>query len=358
MFPDLLEIRLDFIEAFHSIKIISSALHADFLAAYNYFPLLFLYWRFDLALFIILLPFLIYLNFRASRFFIRWLDRRKIVKNNLQAEREKLLKQKKELKKLVSQPIGQLNSYEMQGLKDKFTVALLNKSFRDIRADLSTKLKEIDLELPLVRRHEKIENLKIKEELAEEKIVEIEKAIKDKELQLRNFEDTSLRKLNASDTPVYLEEDLTEKEKSLLLKYDYQRAYEYCVHDQDSIHVLVKPAMRHSVTHIFLVWSVMKLLRSMKEISDVQDWDTRETDIAFKHQKNCFALEIETGTLLKKKVQLRRKIEYLQSKYKDRWMIIVSKKSLASKYRKFGPVATRSEVPKKLEKMLKSARVS
>ena len=96
----------------------------------------------------------------------------------------------------------------------------------------------------------------------------------------------------------------------------------------------------------------------MKGVYNVFDWDTREADVCFKYFKKDLAVEIETGTLLSKKVQLRNKIDYLQSKYKDRWIILVSKKSIASKYSKFGNVTTRVDAPKKLKKLLKSALVS
>ena len=137
------------------------------------------------------------------------------------------------------------------------------------------------------------------------------------------------------------------------MKHDYKRAYEYCLDKQDFIHILVKPAMKHSVAHTFLVWSAMKMLTKINGISNVLDWDTRESDITFRYNNKKFALEIETGTLLKKKIQLRAKVDYLNEKYKDNWMIIVSKKNLVPKYSQFGRVSSRSDVPKKLKKMLK-----
>lgn len=344
--PGLIKIKSDFVEAFYSIKILCFVLHKDALAAYNSFPLLFLYWRFDFALFVIFLPLLVYFNYRLIRAFVMWQERMKIKKESLKAEKKDLSQKKEEIKKLIASPVLNLSSHDLNELKNKLKLVECHKSFLDLKNDISGKIKEIELELPLVKRQEKMEDLRLKEELAKERVEQMEKAIKEKELQLRNFEETSLRKLNATETPVYVEEDLTEKEKALLLKYDYKRAYEYCVCEQDYVRVLVKPPLRHSVTHTFLVWSVMKLLNKIDRITNVADWDTVEADVIFKYLKKQFALEVETGTLLKKKVQLRRKIEYLQSKYKDSWMIIVSKKSIASKYRQFGLVATRSEVPK------------
>jgi hypothetical protein len=127
------------------------------------------------------------------------------------------------------------------------------------------------------------------------------------------------------------------------------------VEKQKYLSVLIKPTMHHSKTHTFLVWSVKNLLRKTKGISNILDYDTREADINFRYNREVFALEIETGTLLSKKHQLRAKVDYLNERYSDRWMFVVSNKNLLSKYRKFGVVSSRSELPRKLKKLLKSA---
>ncbi len=41
------------------------------------------------------------------------------------------------------------------------------------------------------------------------------------------------------------------------------------------------------------------------------------------------------------------KVEYLENKYQDRWLFLVSNKNLAKKYREFGKVATRKDLRKK-----------
>ncbi len=353
--PTFERIKSDFISAGISLKTIFYITKEMFIDAYNSFLFLLTQWKFYLALLIIFSPFMIYLNYKIHKVVFKWQDRKASKKQSLKARQESLLMKRKELEKQIILPIDGLSSNELRELKNVLNIRLDSGLFPDMTENIFKKIKEIQFEIPIVTRKERIEDLGFKEEIAKEKIEQLEIRIKEKVIELREFEETSLRKMNADNIPVFIECDMTEKEKGILLKYGYKRAYEYCLNEEDYIHVLVKPTMKHSVTHTFLVWSAMKWLFKIKDITNIIDWDTREADITFKYSKQLFAIEIETGTLLKKKHQLRAKIDYLNRKFKNRWMIVVSKKAIASKYSKFGLVSTRSEFQKKLKKLLKNA---
>lgn len=118
------------------------------------------------------------------------------------------------------------------------------------------------------------------------------------------------------------------------------------------ITVLVNPPLNHSPTHTFLVWSAKKLLEKIKGVSSIIDHDTKYADVTFRFKNEYYALEIETGSLLFHKKRLIEKVEFLDSKFNGKWFFIVSNKTLVSKYRKFGPATRRSEVEKRLSKML------
>ncbi len=304
---------------------------------------------------IIFLLIIIYLNYKFHYWFIK-------KREKIKAKRKSVLENIKETKELLNKETEYVDSDKLKNyikiLKAKLEVIENSKKDHWLVDKIFNKINEIELKLPMIIKKEKVREIRIERDNLKDSIRELEEQEKRKLLDIRNLEDTSLRKLNADENPVFIEEDLTEKEKALLLKYNYKRAYEYCLDKQEFIHVLVKPTMKHSVTHTFLVWSAMKMLNKISGVRDVLDWDTKEADIIFKYNSKKFALEIETGTLLKKKSQLREKIDYLNSKYKDCWMIIVSKKNLVPKYSKFGKVSSRSEVPKKLKKLLKLAPLS
>ena len=346
------------LSTYHSFVAYLYEIRDSAIIVYHSFPILFGNWRFNLAFIFICLPLILLLNFILALKFMKWRERRNHEEEDRKTKLKALQEEKEEIRRLCTDDLKEKSSKELSEMRSRLKGVEKNKFFVELKESISRQLNEIDLELPLVKRQERVDALAIKEEDSRELIRQIEENIKEKELELKNFEETSLRKLEAHNHAVYLEEDLTEKDKLLLLKHGYNKAYEYCVFEQDCLHVFVKPTLKHSVTHTFLVWSAMRLLKNMKGVYNVFDWDTREADVCFKYFKKDFAVEIETGTLLSKKVQLRNKIDYLQSKYKDRWIILVSKKSIASKYSKFGKVTTRVDAPKKLKKLLKSALVS
>lgn len=329
-----------FLSAYHSLQIIM--------------PLAVRSVKFYSALFIILLPFILIANYKLHYKLIKWKEKRKSRKQAMKDRIIYLSNKRKEVIDVIEKPIENLTSIKLKEIKNILYFYIDKNYFPELKDKISDKISKIKSEIPLVVRRERISELSAMESLAEKRVQLMEEEIQQREIKLRNFEETSLRKLNANDNNVYVESDLAEKEKDLLMKYGYKRAYEYCVYEKDYIRVLVKPTMKHSVTHTFLVWSVMRILLEMKDVTNIVDHDTRDADITFQFKKKRFALEIETGTLLSKKVQLRAKIDYLNSRYKDHWMIIVSKKALLSKYSKFGPVSSRAEVEKRLQKLLKN----
>ena len=100
--------------------------------------------------------------------------------------------------------------------------------------------------------------------------------------------------------------------------------------------------------------SITKYLEENYEaITKIQEHETKDADITFKHNNKYYAIEIETGTLLKKPKQLAEKISYLNTKYKDRWMFIVTNKNNLSKYKKLGFATQRTSFEKDLKKWLK-----
>ena len=209
------------------------------------------------------------------------------------------------------------------------------------------RIKELEEEKEIESKRNELYDLR-------DEIRELEKEKSRKEFELEESNDKALRLMNTSNNPVFIKSNLSKKQIDLLLDHDYSYLNEYCVEHGRIIQTLVKPTSNHSKTHTFLVWSVKRYLNKLKEVSNVHDYDAVEADIVFKCRDQKFALEIETGTLLSKKFQLTQKVDYLNGKYKDRWMFIVSNKNLLSRYRKFGVVTSRSELPKRLKKLLKS----
>ena len=194
-------------------------------------------------------------------------------------------------------------------------------------------------------------------EISQKRIIaeNLDKEIVAKEQHEKSMNKTILWKLEAEDNPVFLKKDLNEKEINALTENGYFSISEYCIIQKKLIRVLVKPKLNHSPTHAFLVWNSIKLLERIKGVKNIKEYLTKEADIIFDFNGETFALEIEKGDLLYKKKQLKEKIAYLNKKFPNRWMFIVSNKNLLSKYKKLGPATPRKGVSEALAKMLKIA---
>ena len=76
----------------------------------------------------------------------------------------------------------------------------------------------------------------------------------------------------------------------------------------------------------------------LKKFTDkVFTYKTVKPDIVFEINKKEYAIEVETGKLLKyNKKDLHNKIENLNKNYPKRWFFAVTNKNIAHKYKKLG----------------------
>ncbi len=159
--------------------------------------------------------------------------------------------------------------------------------------------------------------------------------------------------MNLEENKVFEESDLTDEKANFLLEEGYEQTNQYSIMEEGNISVYIKPVLNHSKSHMFLVYELKQILEHWYEAENIEEHLTKDADLTFKYNKKIYALEVETGTLLKKKDQARDKVEYLNRKYQNRWMFIVTNRNQVAKYKKLGIVSERKQVTKNLDKMLK-----
>lgn len=308
-------------------------------------------WQFYLVLFLIALPFLFYLNYRFhNRLFRRRAERAE--------EKRKTEEKRTEIEKLLEKDIDYLSSDELSTI-----IAQINESIDWIEEsenleeyldDLYTKRAQANKQKSIASHKEELYTLADKKDTLQQAIrnLELEKWKREREEQDKR--DDLLDDLDIHENNVFRREDLSEKQVGALLEEGYFRVNEYCPYEQKMITILVKPKMQHSKTHTFLVWSLKKILEEYPGIKNIQEHLTKDADLTFIYEKQIYALEVEIGTLLGKKEQLKEKLAYLNRKYPNRWMFIVSHRDLLPKYKKFGLAVTRKDVQRALEKLLNS----
>ena len=273
----------------------------------------------------------------------------RFIYSKIKNKREEIANERIYLEETMKDNFNELDSDELKSkLKEIKLCGLLRKY-----PELEIKIRQIENRLINLDNEQDLASLENRMEIVWRDIFELEEERK-KLRQKKHQEIADLKqKLNLEKNRVFEKIDLDPKEIEVLLKEGYKQVNEYCVTKRKIITILIKPILNHSIAHTFLVWSTRKLLEKYEKIEDIFEHETRDADLTFVFEGKTFAIEIETGSLLRKKKQLEEKIKYLNRKYGKSWMIVVSKRDLVRKYSKFGICTQRKGVCEKFEKMLK-----
>ena len=265
-------------------------------------------------------------------------------------KRRKIFEEKAYIEEIMGEDINLLN---YQNLKDNLK-KLKKKYFLEKYPELKIKIIQIENFIINLNHKNDLNFLEDRKCIIKREIFELEE--EKKKLRQTKQQEIALLKsnLDIGENKVFEKSKLNKIEIEILLRKGYKQVNEYCVFQKRVITVLVKPPLNHSVTHAFLVWSVKKLLKKYDDIENIIEHETRDADLTFRIKDKIFAIEIETGTLLKKKKQLNEKINFLNSRYKNNWLIVVSKRDLVQKYKKFGRCSQRKWVCENLKKMFKN----
>lgn len=219
--------------------------------------------------------------------------------------------------------------------------------------DLQNKISDIDEIMAEKEQEERISDMQDEEYRLKCELENLDKKIYLKQMLEKDKRDDIARKLDIYNHPVFIRDDLNEKQIASLLDNKYSKINEYCMIDKRIKTFLVAQVLNHSKTHTFLVWNVQELLKKIEGVEKIREHETVEADITFKYKSKNYAIEIETGTLLGKKKQTQDKVNSLNDKYPKRWFFIVSNKNLLSKYSKLGPTIQRKDAQDKLKQLLR-----
>jgi hypothetical protein len=263
------------------------------------------------------------------------------------------------IEQMLKQNISDIDdSKEMKGfilnLYKQLAISKKNKHLILYTAKIRARLNKAKELLKILKKQEVEEEREYRLIEEQERLKkEVEEAERQRQLEEWKFERETLNKVNFENNNVFYAKDLSLREINILKENYCVQVNEYCAYKQKIITILVKPVLNHSPTHTFLVHSISKVLQTIKGASNIIIHETRDADITFECNKQTYAIEIETGSLLKQPKQLSAKVAYLNSKYAKRWLFAISNEKLYPAYRNLGSVSPRRWVRENIEKMLK-----
>jgi len=288
-----------------------------------------------------------YYNYRIHKKIFDILDR-------MEMKRDRISREKCTIREFLKKDLTYMSSEELSKLINTIDGRyFLKESTSGQEDNIQAHLEKAKRALELQNYEKRINTLEYKKGALEQEIKDIEEQKYEESLN----EEVKQRRIKTSldiyKNHVYPISSLNTEQRTILKEEGYKQINEYDITEKKIITALVNPPMEHSKTHTFLVWSTKKYLKTIENIEKIQEHETRDADITFKYVNRIYAIEIETGNLLKKQKQLTEKINYLNKKYPKRWFFIVSNRNLQTQYKKYGISTQRNRVSEIIQKILK-----
>jgi hypothetical protein len=298
------------------------------------------------GLVIVALIILEYYNYQLHEWYSEWRHDRTVW-------RERRNEQQEKIETFLSCDLARCTASELESFVKTMQVhRFWDEALKGRKTALQNKLEETKRLLDKRQYEEEVRHLRNEKYALEEGIKTLSNIQHDATESSEERKERLLKELDLS-KKVFLMEELTDETHQVLLEEGFVQVNEYDILSEQLVTALVRPPLKHSPTHAFLVWSVMQFLEEQEGVTRVEEHETRDADITFRYDKKYYAIEVETGSLLRKKKQLKEKVAYLNQKYHHRWLFVVSNKNLVSEYRKLGPATPRNGVEKNVLKMLK-----
>ena len=106
--------------------------------------------------------------------------------------------------------------------------------------------------------------------------------------------------------------------------------------------------------HFLTIQIIADYLNRKPPAENIQTFETVKPDIIFNIKNKKFAVEVETGKILRHaRKQLLNKVELLKKNYDD-WFFVVTDRNLVSKYRQYGKVFDTRYIKNQLDKFIKN----
>lgn len=146
---------------------------------------------------------------------------------------------------------------------------------------------------------------------------------------------TLLKEVNIlidEDKRFFRKSKLSKEEIKYLLSKGYKEAiFNSLVTNKKEI-FLLQPRSNESITHLFVVYDIAEYLE--KKGYQVEKYATKKPDIVFISGNKNFAIEVETGSVLRVRERMKEKLNVL--KEYDEWFFVVTDRNKIKEYKKYG----------------------
>jgi hypothetical protein len=151
----------------------------------------------------------------------------------------------------------------------------------------------------------------------------------------------------------YRIEELSELDRGILLKDGFTRVEQTNIDGKKQTYIVFEDKFE-SPRHIISVKEIVDYLKLFTK--EITTYKTAMPDIVFEANKKKYAIEVETGTIIRDKKKMQNKIELLKERFEDNWFFFVTNRNLEKKYSKLGETSTKRNIKFKIRQIFKNSK--
>jgi hypothetical protein len=150
----------------------------------------------------------------------------------------------------------------------------------------------------------------------------------------------------------YLENELGEGEIKFLTTSGFVEVEQTDLDGKKNFYLVFQDKFESPV-HIICIKEIVDYLKQFTQ--DIQTYRTIMPDIVFEANAKKYAIEVETGEIIRDKKKMQNKISLLKRRYGNNWFFFVTNRNLEKEYSKLGETSTKRNIKSKIDKIFKNS---
>lgn len=156
------------------------------------------------------------------------------------------------------------------------------------------------------------------------------------------------------DRGIYKYYSINKDEREYLHDHDYRVVKFKSMISNKKEKYMIKPRFNESSLHFLVIWDIKQFLKSQD--INARLFTTKKPDLVFEINGKTYAIEVETGSVLKRSAEkILEKWRVMKKDY-DYGFIVVPKRKMVQKYRKIVPALDTRYLKNKLLRIIKNGK--
>ena len=151
----------------------------------------------------------------------------------------------------------------------------------------------------------------------------------------------------------YLKKELSKAELAFLVASGFKEVLQAGLLGKKETYLVIEDK-HESPGHIICIKEITDYLKQFTQ--EVRTYRTAMPDIVFNANGTEYAIEVETGEVLKSKKRMQQKIDFIKKKFGKNWLFFVINRNLEEKYSKLGITTNKRSIKFKIRQIFKNSR--